>query len=929
MKNPTIPFKEHINALILSEITHSDNTVADSLIANITSLTKFAFDQDFCDFGLKIFPLFDLQQSFNPMLQASDTILNDYSENFFNKNGIKEFAKKYPLIPVLTKKAVSQAENFYSEIDHHIAADKTLLSVTFNNGIALGNVVAIDTNRGDLHNGGKSTAIIEFQCGLKVVYKPRPGGLDAAFNQLLEDLSAKTEIQLKTVITLDRGDYFWMEFVEFLPVGDEKKLDDYYKRCGALLAVCYLLNGTDFHYENLIACGEFPVLIDLECLFGATDEMSDGSYSVYNTGLVPLFTYEDENTQPTDSSGFGASGQQVSGIEVWNWEGLETDALRLSKVKGTFTAETNQPVYYGQKISPENYLSQIIDGFTIICNWFISEKENIDNPGFILNVFKEKQFRSVIRNTVDYKAILDNSLIAKALYSEEDRKKQTYESLNEFQPFIYLNSNCRPKVISMEYEAIKALNIPLFTGNTTGRSLYESGQLVAENFFKALPYNIILTKIKNLKNEDIEKQTGLMISAFMLRYGRKSTEKKSFNEPVETVECNDQLLTDETYRIADAIKGSAIKSGDTYIWNSYMNVDNNRIVYNTLGNGFYEGNAGIACFYNIISASVENPEYAAMSNRIIDAEITRCNSEDYTVDISLATGLAGLIYTLIKSPSKGDLDRALSLLPLIKPEDILNDKKFDIMSGTAGLLQVLALLYNHTQSDEVLSIMILAGDHLINHLTPDEISGLRAWKTDVLKRPVTGYSHGVSGIACALLSLYECSGDEKYRAIFYEVLKFEDHYKDYKSSNWQDLRGHNENCKTAWCHGATGIGMARLQAYRILNDIHLLADIEMAITATLNSDNTGTDCYCCGISGRADFLIEAARVLDRPYLLEEARKMLMKIMSLKNARKHYCTHEIEEISLENPSLFRGVAGIGYVLLRAMKKSEVGCLGLLQ
>lgn len=928
MKNTVKPFKHHVNA-ILSEIDCLTYKYTDLEINDVLSHAKFAFDQDFCDFGVRTIPMFHLQQNFNEMLQVSDNILNDYNNNFFNGTGLKEFLQRYPVLQIVAKTAVRQTESFYLEIDKHIAADKAMLSLTFNHGIPLGEVITVNTQQGDVHNGGKSTAIIEFKCGLKVVYKPRPGAMDVAFNLLLEHLSAETALQFKTAAILDRDDYFWMEFIEYLPIVHKKQIDDYYTRCGALLAVCYLLNGTDFHYENIIAHGEFPVLIDIECLFGATDEMQEGSYSVYNTGLVPLFTYEDENTKPTDSSGFGASGQQVSGIEVWNWEGLNTDALRLCKVKGTFTADTNQPEYNHEKISPEKNLEQIIDGFNLISEWFIAKKDAIDKPGSILCNFKEKLFRVVIRNTVDYKVIMDNSLIAKALFSEEERKVQTFNSLEKFQPFIYLNATCKPKVIFSEYEAIKALNIPLFMGNTSGTALYDSESLIQTDFFKEKPYDVIITKIKNFNNDDVERQVNLIRSAFMLRYNLKQKEKKFIKEPIDIRICNDSYLTRETLEIAKTIKASAIKSGEAYLWNSYTTINNKQSVYNTLGNGFYEGNTGIAYFYNMLSQVTGKQEYAVLSEQIINAEIKRFYSKSYEIDISLATGLAGVIYTLVKSPGSGNLDKAMSLLPLINAEAIQRDKKLDIMGGTAGLLQVLALLYKHTQSNKVLSVMQLAGSHLANNLMTDSALGLRAWKSELFKRPITGYSHGVSGIACALLSLYECSGDSQYKDIFYETLKFEDHFKDMTSSNWQDLRGHNEDCKTAWCHGATGIGMARLHAYKILKDVRLLTDIEMAIIATKKSGFDGTDCYCCGITGRADFLIEADKVLGRPDLLIEAKKLLLQIISRKDTRKYYCTHEIQEISLENPSLFRGVAGIGYTLMRAIDKSKLDCVGLLQ
>ena len=46
----------------------------------------------------------------------------------------------------------------------------------------------------------------------------------------------------------------------------EEEIRRYYRRTGHLLCLVYALNGSDFHYENLIADGEHPVPIDLETI---------------------------------------------------------------------------------------------------------------------------------------------------------------------------------------------------------------------------------------------------------------------------------------------------------------------------------------------------------------------------------------------------------------------------------------------------------------------------------------------------------------------------------------------------------------------------------------------------------------------------------------------------------------------------------------
>ena len=65
---------------------------------------------------------------------------------------------------------------------------------------------------------------------------------------------------------LDRSTHGWVEFVEHLPCRDHDEARRYYERAGMLLCLFYVLEGTDCHYENIIASGEYPVLIDTETL---------------------------------------------------------------------------------------------------------------------------------------------------------------------------------------------------------------------------------------------------------------------------------------------------------------------------------------------------------------------------------------------------------------------------------------------------------------------------------------------------------------------------------------------------------------------------------------------------------------------------------------------------------------------------------------
>ena len=66
----------------------------------------------------------------------------------------------------------------------------------------------------------------------------------------------------------------WVEFVNFKECHSADELERFYQRQGGYLGLLYSLEATDFHFENLIAAGEYPILIDLESLFHPRHEIT-------------------------------------------------------------------------------------------------------------------------------------------------------------------------------------------------------------------------------------------------------------------------------------------------------------------------------------------------------------------------------------------------------------------------------------------------------------------------------------------------------------------------------------------------------------------------------------------------------------------------------------------------------------------------------
>jgi lantibiotic modifying enzyme len=77
--------------------------------------------------------------------------------------------------------------------------------------------------------------------------------------------------------------------------------------------------------------------------------------------------------------------------------------------------------------------------------------------------------------------------------------------------------------------------------------------------------------------------------------------------------------------------------------------------------------------------------------------------------------------------------------------------------------------------------------------------------------PLAGLSHGAAGIAWALLALFARTGEERFRTAARGGIAFERSVFSTEAGNWRDLRDpEHARFPTAWCHGAPGIGLARL-----------------------------------------------------------------------------------------------------------------------
>jgi lantibiotic modifying enzyme len=234
------------------------------------------------------------------------------------------------------------------------------------------------------------------------------------------------------------------------------------------------------------------------------------------------------------------------------------------------------------------------------------------------------------------------------------------------------------------------------------------------------------------------------------------------------------------------------------------------------------------------------------------------------------------------------------------------------MGGCAGLIGPLLA----AGTPRALALAREAGDVLVAR--QDACGGWASETAGGGTTPLTGFSHGASGVAAALARLHAATGADAYRDAARAALDYEETTFDAGEGNWPDHRerldGERPRFMLGWCHGAPGVALGRLclLGTPLWEDAREV-ELQAALRATARPDGAG-DSVCCGRFGRAAILRLAARLRDEPRWLGEADALERRALSARRAGGGYSFGDAL-------GLFTGSAGVGLALLDATAGPE--------
>jgi type 2 lantibiotic biosynthesis protein LanM len=284
------------------------------------------------------------------------------------------------------------------------------------------------------------------------------------------------------------------------------------------------------------------------------------------------------------------------------------------------------------------------------------------------------------------------------------------------------------------------------------------------------------------------------------------------------------------------------------------------------------------------------------------------------------SGLGGIIYTLahlaVLWEETSLIDEAEALAADV-PAVIAADTALDVIGGSAGAIAALEVLNRVRPRDHLLHAAVLCGERLVRQQQPQG-RGV-GWKTEIdASQPLTGFSHGAAGIAWALLKLAAWSGETRFRATAEAAIAYERSTFVAEEANWPDYRARpgedqsDPRCEVAWCHGAPGIGLARIDSLQYLDDRATREEIQIALRKTVASVFGMNHCLCHGDLGKVDVLLHAAERVDDAWWSEAGKRLACETLVGIAERGCLCSGQP---SLAPPGLMVGLAGIGYGLLR--------------
>ena len=857
-----------------------------------------------------------------------------YIDHFLkDKQYLNDFFSLYPVLERRINEIIQNTIDIYKEVIERIDTDANEIMREFNIVESAFIVEHLSTDFSDSHKNGRRVFCVEFVSGEKILYKPRCLQNEIKLQEITNYFYKICNLGSYEYCILDKGKYGWCEIVTQKDCESTEELSRYYQRIGVILFINYLLEGGDIHFENLIACNEYPVIIDAETFIGniegdngksATEKVSNLlRKSVLYSGILPFYSWNNAGDAGINMSAISGEEGQKFPIKIPFIINPKSVNMRVVYDYPVSKRNHNLAMLKGKFIQPSEFADKIIQGFK---SAYLGAMEHTETLLKIIQQYSELEVRYLIRNTQQYVIVLSSSYHPELLMDGGARNLFFYSLING-----NLQNENSKLLIEHEIEDLLSGDIPYFYFRGNKKSIYTWDGREVKNFFSKTALQQIEENIQYLSYKNLEQQIQYIKITFNME---NAGTRKIKNERLKPALSNNIFKTAEELakELLCKIGTNAIYSEDgtdvNWIGVKLFGIKENQWMIQALPNTLYDGTVGINLVFHLYERIYQDKKYHeicdVLDNRILRYIDTISDGKKSIAEFNTGVfcGEGSILYALnilyeIYDDSKYKLyfDKWLSCMETIISEDCL----FDLISGNSGIVLVLINMYKKTGTPTYLQKAIQIAEQLIEDMVTDK--GKVGWKSEVVPEVLAGFAHGNSGFIEMFSRLYEVYPQAKYLRVLSRLVEYENSLYSEKNNNCTDLRkfpeeDQNRDQPIAWCHGAAGILLSRLTLYNAIKNSgetalfqQVIKDISLAKNKLIEDGLHAGFCLCHGNMGNLLILKRYAEIFDDKQVRSICDSRFEQILEFLNDQNVLPTE------LYNPGFMTGLSGIAYALLK--------------
>lgn len=773
--------------------------------------------------------------------------------------GTNKFIDRFP---VSTSDAQRRARDFVREVDEILARFSHDRSELEGLGIDSTSLIqSIDLGQGDTH-GGRSVALLTFDDGARLVYKPRSMKSEESYYNLVGRLRQKwPDSSLAAAKVIDQETYGWAQFIDAEPV---TQAENAYRAMGELLGMMHTLRANDIHHENIIMHGNTPVPIDLETLLAAAPpngaaDLSPGklaaSQSVSSVGLLPsaLSTPGQEASRGVlDIGAVGYTPGQRSPFSTLVLHRPFTDEMHFTLEFLEHTAPALIPdIGVGAQAELigrgyDAFMRNVLDDRL----WFSEQ---------VAELFQDMSVRFVALNTQRYSQVL-------RLTTHPDLQKKGTDRDLALGRIALFRTSVPDKVISSELRQLQKGDIPRLVFHSDRTHVYDDEGLLISDVLAKSPLENVLNYIENIDEQQVELNRWLIRLSFASKLAESpGTSDFDFHTAAKSGELPG------IYSAQDAIRKqlrelhmTAVRGTDgppTWIGGRSSDTPFQYWIIDELSMDLYSGAAGLA--YNLFIGGRQckdgqSVELASQYFNQVAERFTLGNDDWDAMPRGAHAGIESFLW------AAHEFGRATNDHRLIKQVlnlwtravDTLDRSSRDIVRGTSGVL--LALCSNI--ADDRTGTFAELASRVARVLMEDVGEALTANAIEY-----SGFAHGLAGEYAALGRWAGVSGEEAPVRIVSELLERE---RQFLNPDGSIRLGDRDTVEArGWCHGAPGLLLAKAIVADSLPAlmVRLEGDIAELKSRVIEDCFGGNVTLCHGDVGNLWSLSDAAKLTkDEP-----------------------------------------------------------------